>query len=267
NVFRKDAMRADDHVDLTRLDLLHRFFLFLRRPKARQQLDLHWKRSETTAERVIVLISQHSRRRENRRLLSLHHCFERSAHRAFRPGLGLLPAKAAESVQLRRMTLSARITLDQVETFDRHVELCFVSVIKQHELAGAWSKIERLQTAETCDAVIDVDHIIIGLEIAEVREKSSRFRLAPPLFAALRYFSAGGPAFDRVNCFIKNVSLDVNDQSRLRQFKTTAETTDCHDDRTKARCIGGFSGKRQACFDFVFVEDLDDSFSYAEARH
>ena len=106
------------------------------------------------------------------------------AHGAFRFCLGLLPAKTAESIELRLMTLGARITLHEVETLDRHVELRVVSVIKQHELAGARSKIEGLQTAETCDAVIDVDHVIVRLEIAKVRKESSRFRSASPLLSA-----------------------------------------------------------------------------------
>ena len=64
---------------------------------------------------------------------------------------------------MRLMTFGTRITLHQVESLDWNVELCFVGVKEQHELARAWSKIERLQPSEARDAVIDVDHVIVGL--------------------------------------------------------------------------------------------------------
>jgi hypothetical protein len=69
-----------------------------------------------------------------------------------------LPAETAESIELRLMTFSTRIALHEVETFDGNVELGLVGVVKQHELAGAWSDVECLQTAEAGDAVVDVDH-------------------------------------------------------------------------------------------------------------
>ena len=97
------------------------------------------------------------------------------AHGAFRFGLCLLPAEAAESIELWLVSFSARVTLHEVETFDGNVELCLVRVKEQHELARAWSKIERLQAAEACDAVVDVDHVISCLEIAKVRKECSRF--------------------------------------------------------------------------------------------
>jgi hypothetical protein len=80
----------------------------------------------------------------------------------------LLLSFAAESIELRLMTFRARVTLDQIQTFDRYVELRLVGVKEQHELAGAWSNIERLQTTETRDAVVYMDHVIIWLQIAEV---------------------------------------------------------------------------------------------------
>jgi hypothetical protein len=73
------------------------------------------------------------------------------------------------------VAFGARITLHEVETLDGNVELRFVSVVKQHELAGSWSKVERLQTAEARDPVIDVDHVIVRLEIAKVGKERRRF--------------------------------------------------------------------------------------------
>src|SRR5690349_20546738 len=84
HVLREDAVRADDHVDLARLDALDDFFLFLRRTKAREEFNLYRKRREARAKRVVMLIREHGRRREYRGLFSFHHRFERRAHRNFR---------------------------------------------------------------------------------------------------------------------------------------------------------------------------------------
>src|SRR5689334_13968852 len=97
------------------------------------------------------------------------------AHCAFGFCFRLLPAEAAESIELRLVTFGTRITLDQVETLDGNVQLGLVRVKEQHELAGAWSNIQRLQTTETRDAVVYVDHVIVGLEIAKVGEKGRGF--------------------------------------------------------------------------------------------
>src|SRR5205085_12563410 len=93
-------------------------------------------------------------------------------HRALRFGLRLLPTETAESIELRFMTFGARITLHQIEPLDRHVQLRFVGVKEQHELAGTRAEIESLQTAETRDAMIDVNDIVVGFQVAKVREES-----------------------------------------------------------------------------------------------
>src|SRR6185436_6312468 len=103
------------------------------------------------------------------------------------------------------MTFCARVALDEVETFDGNVELRFVGVKEQHELAGAWSNVECLQTAEARYAVIDVDHEIAGLEIAKVGKERGGFRLALAFVSALSSLGARGLAFDRVSRFVKNV--------------------------------------------------------------
>src|SRR4029079_7481738 len=64
------------------------------------------------------------------------------AHRALGFGFCLLPAETAETIELWLMSFRARIALHEVETLDGNVELRFVGVVEQHELAGAWSKIE-----------------------------------------------------------------------------------------------------------------------------
>src|SRR6185369_6813549 len=57
----------------------------------------------------------------------------------------------------------------------------------------------------------------------------------------------------------------MDDESRLRQFETAADTADSYDHRLITRRALG--GKRQASLDLVLVEDLDDSFGHAETRH
>src|SRR6185295_10667403 len=152
-----------------------------------------------------------------------------------------LPAETAESIEMWLMTFSARVTLHEVETLDGNVELRFVGVIEQHELAGAWANVECLQTAEARDAVVDVDHVIAGLEIAEVGKESSRFRFAPALFTALCTLGAGGLSLNGFGGFVEDVCFDVYDQVRLRQFKAAAETSDSDDDGAGSRGLGRFA--------------------------
>ncbi len=59
----------------------------------------------------------------------------------------------------------------------------------------------------------------------------------------------------------------MNDQSRLRQLKTTAEPAHCYDHRTDAYRVRDSSVKRQASFNLVLVEDLDHAFGNTKTRH
>ena len=71
DVLREQAMRADDDVDLARLELRQRFLLLLRSAEAAEHLDLDGKRREALLEGVEVLEGEHRGGREHRDLLAV----------------------------------------------------------------------------------------------------------------------------------------------------------------------------------------------------
>ena len=106
-----------------------------------------------------------------------------------------------------------------------------------------------------------------GLRSRKSERKAAAFDFRFRFSVRLRSLGARGPSFNRVDGFVKDVCLDVNDQPRLRQLKTATETADGHNDRMVACGVGSFAGKRQTRFDLVLVENLDDSFSNTKTRH
>src|SRR5215213_4364755 len=80
DVFREQAVRADDDVDVARLDALDYLLLLLRRAEARDQLDGDGEGREARAEGLVVLIREHGGGREHRHLLRVHDGLEGGAH-------------------------------------------------------------------------------------------------------------------------------------------------------------------------------------------
>src|SRR5687768_9841484 len=81
------------------------------------------------------------------------------------------------------------------------------------------------------------------------------------------FLCARRSSLNRIDDFIKNVSLDMHDQMCVGKFEPAAETSDSYDDLTEACSVRSFPGESETSFNFIFVENLDDSFSVAETRH
>ena len=96
-------------------------------------------------------------------------------HACFR----LCPLGATKAAQRRSGTLSRTIFLNQVEAGQRNVKLRCFSELEKHELADGVALGKFFQTLILRDAVLHVNHIIPGNEIAEIREEGRNFRLLP----------------------------------------------------------------------------------------
>src|SRR6185295_13496229 len=79
------------------------------------------------------------------------------AHCSLRFCFGLLPPKSSEAIKLWLVSFRTRVTLNQIESFNRNVQLCVVGIEEQHELACPWTEVERLQAAKSSDAMVNVN--------------------------------------------------------------------------------------------------------------
>ena len=64
------------------------------------------------------------------------------------------------------------IFLDQVEARERNVETGVVRIKQKHEFAGGAVGADLPQAFKLADAVIDVNHVIAGLEIGKIAEET-----------------------------------------------------------------------------------------------
>src|SRR5882762_4629596 len=83
HVFRKQAMRADDHVHLARFQIRENLFLLRRAAETAEHFDARGESGESFLERFEMLEGEHSGRRENGNLLVVHDGLERRAHGDF----------------------------------------------------------------------------------------------------------------------------------------------------------------------------------------
>ncbi len=88
------------------------------------------------------------------------------------------PCSAAEFIEGRPGAFERAIFLDQIEARERDVEFGLLGEHQQHEFAGLALRFELAQAIELADAVIDMDHVIAGLEIAEVAGEYGSFGFA-----------------------------------------------------------------------------------------
>src|SRR6266403_400044 len=95
HIFRKQAMRADDHVHLARFQIRENFFLLRGAAKAAEHFDARGESGEPFLERFEMLEGKNSGRRENRDLLVVHYGFERRAHGDFCFAVADVSAKEA----------------------------------------------------------------------------------------------------------------------------------------------------------------------------
>src|SRR5678815_620773 len=164
------------------------------------------------------------------------------------------------------MTFSNGISLDEIESFDRNVELCVISVEEQHELASACSQIKGLQPTKFSNAVIDVNDKVVGTQVPKVRKKRSRLR--PPLLPVFLppAFGSCYLPFVSVCRFIEDVRFNVDYQTRLWQRKPTAQTAHRDNCRDSADRIRRFCDQRQPRFDLILSKNLSNPFSNTQTR-
>ena len=98
DVLRRQAVRADDDVDLARLQPCDRRPLFLRRAEAAELGDVERKLGHPLAEAVKVLLGEDRRRHEHRDLIAAIDRLERGPHRDF----GLAEADVAAEQAVHR---------------------------------------------------------------------------------------------------------------------------------------------------------------------
>ena len=113
-------MRADDQIDLARLQFPHDFGLFLRRAETAEHLVSYGKAFETALDGVIMLLREHRRRHKNGRLLSVGHAFERGAQRHL--GLAIPHVAAQEAVHRGRRFHVLFDILDRLQLVGRFLK-------------------------------------------------------------------------------------------------------------------------------------------------
>src|SRR6185437_8160817 len=85
------------------------------------------------------------------------------ADAAFHARLARLPIAAADAVELDGRLLRA-VTRQQVDVFDRQIELGAFGVVDFETVVRRAGRFDRLQAGEAADAVIDVHDQVAGRE-------------------------------------------------------------------------------------------------------
>ena len=71
------------------------------------------------------------------------------------------------------------IFLHQIEPRQRNIKARALGIFQQHEFGVAVALVDFLQSLILADAVLDVDHVVANLQIAEVGKKCRDFRFLP----------------------------------------------------------------------------------------
>ena len=103
-----------------------------------------------------------------------------------------------------------RILLDQIQALQRNKD-AIAAVIEQNH---AFLVVDERDAAVSADAVVDVDHVIAGLQILQIRKECGKL-----LPAAMRRLGMLG--------FIEDVGLGVNQQCGIRQDATRRKSFRC----------------------------------------
>ena len=86
-------------------------------------------------------------------------------------GFGLGPGGGAEVIECWLGPFRRPVFLDQVEAREGHIEARAFRVFEQHEFRVAVALIDLFEALILPDAMLDVDHVVSDLKIAEVGEK------------------------------------------------------------------------------------------------
>ena len=152
-------------------------------------------------------------------------------HRAADFFLARHPRSAAESVQRGSGATEGAVFLHQVHARQRNVEARFLRIGQEHELAGRTVGIHLAEAFEAANPVIDMDHVIAGLEVAEVAGKGGKLG------------AFAGP-FSGRNGF-EQIAVSINGEGNLGKRdalgKRRADESDCGQ-RSAHRFVGETAG-------------------------
>ncbi len=114
---------------------------------------------------------------------ALGHLLDRLLDPLLDPG----PLAAPQLVQAGRLPLHADVPLQQVHLVGGHVQLVVARVLHHQVVLVHAADLQRLDAQVAADAVVDVDHVVAGLEVGKVADagaaEASRRRAGRRLFA------------------------------------------------------------------------------------
>ena len=172
--------------------------------------------------------------------VELQQLFGHVAHGFLDAALGLLPGRAAQTIE--RRPRRAGVLLNEIEPLDGDEELVLRRVAQLHELLRLEADLNPLQADEHADAMIDVHDEVVGLEIAKVREECGGCRPAalvcPPLL-------------------VEDVGLGPELETGIGKTKPLGKMPDRDEHGARRRVLTAFDrGGRH----LVVGEQLDDPF-------
>ena len=85
------------------------------------------------------------------------------------------PDGGAQAVELRFDAAERSVFLNQIDAREGNVEFRVAGKLQQHEFAVRAFDGDLAQAFELADAVIDVDHVVAGFQIAEIAEETRGF--------------------------------------------------------------------------------------------
>jgi hypothetical protein len=183
-------------------------------------------------------------------------------HPGLDPLLRALPGDAAEFVQRGGPVARAAEPLHQVHAGQGHVQLGLPGVFEQHVVASLSALGDLAEAVEPADAVLDVDHIVAGLEVRQVDRERAQVQPA----------SGPGDEFGGV----EEVLGTENGDRRIHEHRSAPDLA-LHQDGAghRPREVGafrqeaGFTGGRlhpQLEGDGVLLEDVGQSLQLTGRR-
>ena len=121
------------------------------------------------------------------------------ANGALDPGFSLDPGSTAQLVELGLGALGRGILLDEIQPFERNIN-AIAAVIEQNH---AFPVVNERDAAVGADAVVDMDHVIAGLQILKIRNECGEL-----LTTTMRRLC--------VLDFVEDIRLGINQQVRPR---------------------------------------------------
>src|SRR6266478_4730739 len=96
--------------------------------------------------------------------------------------LASVPDGAAEFVERRMRAFEDAVTLHQIHALERNIEARIVGIFEQHELAAMSSGLDLAKSLELADAMVNVDHVVTGLQLGKIAEETGSANFAAGAF-------------------------------------------------------------------------------------